>query len=79
MLIVNYYVIIENIENIYCHSLSIQYSNLSTECIQNEISFLKDFTSKHVGDYATRQLYIINNLATDVNTPRQLFNCVIEI
>ena len=35
---------IENIENIYCHSLSIQYNTfqcyLSTECIQNQFLFL---------------------------------------
>ena len=30
-------------------------------------------------DYATRQFYIINNLATDVNTPCRLFNCIDEI
>ena len=30
-------------------------------------------------DYATRQFYIINNLATDVNTPCRLFNCIVEI
>ena len=44
---------IENIENIYCHSLSVQYNTiqcyLSTECIQNQFLYLKDCTSKHVG------------------------------
>ena len=44
---------IENIGNIYCHSLSVQYNTtqcyLSTECIQNQFLFLKDCTSKHVG------------------------------
>ena len=30
-------------------------------------------------DYATRQFYIINNFATDVNMPCRLFNCVVEI
>ena len=30
-------------------------------------------------DYATLQFYIINHLATDANTPCQLFNCIIEI
>ena len=30
-------------------------------------------------DYATRQFYIINNLATDVNMPCRLFNCIIKI
>ena len=43
----------ENIENIYCNSLSVQYNTiqcyLSTECIQNKFLFLKDCTSKHVG------------------------------
>ena len=43
----------ENIENIYYHSLSVQYNTiqcyLSTECIQNQFLFLKDCTSKHVG------------------------------
>ena len=41
------------IENIYCHSLSEQYNTiqcyLSTECLQNQFLFLKDCTSKHVG------------------------------
>ena len=44
---------VENIENIYSHSLSVQYNRiqcyLSTECIQNQFLFLKDCTSKHVG------------------------------
>ena len=37
------------------------------------------FVSYHFGpcDYATRQFYIINNLATDVNT--RLFNSIVEI
>ena len=30
-------------------------------------------------DYATRQFHIINNLATDVNTPCRLFNWIVEI
>ena len=30
-------------------------------------------------DYATRQFCIINNLATDVNMPCRLFNCIVEI
>ena len=30
-------------------------------------------------DYATRQFHIINNLATNVNMPCQLFNCIVEI
>ena len=30
-------------------------------------------------DYATRQFYIINNFATDVNTPCRKFNCIIEM
>ena len=40
---------IENIENIYCHSLSVQYNAI---CLQNVYKiiflFLKDCTSKHV-------------------------------
>ena len=46
---------LKNIDNIYCHSLLVQYNTiqcyLSTECIQNQffILFLKDCTSKHVG------------------------------
>ena len=45
--------VIENNENIYCHSLSAQYNTIqcyiSTERIQNQFLFVKDCTSKHVG------------------------------
>ena len=44
---------LKTFENIYCHSLSVQYNTiqcyLSTECPQNQFLFLKDCTSKHVG------------------------------
>ena len=40
----SFYCYIENIENIYCHSLSVQYNTiqcyLSTECIQNHFFFI---------------------------------------
>ena len=44
---------LKTFENIYCHSLSVQYNTiqcyLSIECIQNQFLFLKECTSKHVG------------------------------
>ena len=40
-----------------------------------------DYATHQLCDYATLNstFYIINNLATDVNMPRRLFNCIIEI
>ena len=66
--------IIENIEIIYCHSLSVQYNTiqcyLSTECIQNHFFvFLKDCTSKHVGPIVSyKGFYGILTLKTILKT-----------